>query len=284
MTDLMKDFTDIDAVTLGQLSDAERGGEGVKLPFPVLNAWVYNGKAANKRDAQTIPVLYFGGWATDNDELGKLVLNGSVPTDLDKWGGFEGAGTKGNTWNGRGTRYITAAFIASRARWIGQDGKAGPHFDKAQGLTRQHKQYLTMLYVNAKPWAYAVLSAKGWQTSNVDNAIKAWAAAIAPHRAALNAATLPLSAFALTVGTFGPEPHFKEVGSGNSKSVITPMEAGLLPDSAEKVAQRFIGAPLMRQNAERLAQAAEWLTAWGKGKDTAAAELDEAPVGAEAGW
>lgn len=279
MTDLMKDFTDIDTVVLGQLSDAERSGDGVKLPFPALNAWVYNGRAANKRDATAAPLLYFGGWATDDAELGKLILSGAVPSDLEKWVAFQDTGKKGNTWDGRGTRYITAAFIASRARWISQDGKAGPHYDKAKGLTRQHKQYLTLLFINAKPWGYAVLSAKGWQTSNVDDALKAWAAAIAPHRAALNATALPLSAFALTIGTFGAEPHYKEVGQGSSKSIITPMIAGLLPDSAEKVAQRFIGAPYMRDNAERLARAADWLAAWGKGgKDATAPDEVTAEV------
>ena len=275
MTDLMKDFTAIDEVALGQLREAERGSEGVKLPFPVLNTWVYNGRAANKRDAQTAPLLYFGGWATDDGELGKLVQSGDVPSDLDKWVAFEDTGKKGNTWGGRGTRYITAAFIASRARWINSDGsKAGPQYDEAKGLKRQHKHYLTLLYINAKPWAYAVLSAKGYQTSEIDNSIKAWAAAIAPHRAALNATALPLSAFALTIGTFGPEPHYKEVGKGTNKSIITPMEAGLLPDSAEKVAQRFITAPLMRQNNERLTAAADWLAAWGKAA-TAAQPADE---------
>ena len=277
MTNLMQDFTDIDAVALGQLREAERGGEGIKLPFPVLNLWVLNGAANLKALKDTCPAQYFGGWATDNDELGKLILDGTVPSDLDKWSAFEGAGKNGNAWNGRASRVATAAFIASRARWInGETNAAGPHYDKAKGMTRQHKQYLALLYISSKPWGYVVLSAKGWQTKYVYDAIKAWAAAIQPHRAALNATNLPLSAFALTIGTEGPEPKFQEKGSGKSTSPITPMGAVIKPGlTAEMVAQRFIGAPNLRANNDKRAQAAEWLAAWGKAGKDATAPDDE---------
>lgn len=271
MADLMKDFTDIDQVALNQLRDAERGGEGVKLPFPTLNIWVNNGDARLKANATACPMLYYGGWATDNEALGELILAGHVPSDLEKWSAFEGAGDKGN-WQGRGSRLVTAAIIASRSRWLAPDGKtAGPHFDAAKGLKRQHVQWLSLLYVNSKPWGYAVLTAKGYQAMNVTNAIKDWAAAIQPHRAALNAQALPLSAFAITLGTTGPEPVFKDVGK-SATSKITPIVAVIPADlTAEKVAQRFIGAQNVRANNERLAQAADWLAAW-KGKTEAEPE------------
>lgn len=280
MTNLMQDFTDIDQVALNSLRDAERGGEGVRMPFPVLNVWVMSGQASLKALAAACPAQYFGGWACDNDELGDLILGGSVPSDLDKWSGFEGANKKGGTWNGRASRTVTGAFIASRARWInGNTGDSGAHFDKAKGLTRQHKQYLTLLYINSKPWGYAVLSAKGFQSKFVDEAIKAWGAAIQPHRAALNAQTLPLSAFAITIGTQGAEPYFQDVGQGNNKSKITPMSAVFPAElTAEKVAQRFIGAQNVRANNEHLAAAAEWLAAWNKGKT---APADEQPAAVE---
>jgi hypothetical protein len=267
----MKEFTDIDQVALNQLRDAERGGEGAKLPFPALNIWVNNGDARMKAAGTTCPMLYFGGWATDGEALGELILAGHVPSDLEKWTAFEGAGDRGG-WQGRGSRTVTAAFIASRTRWLAPDGKsAGPHFDAAKGFKRQHVQWLTLLYILSKPWGYAVLTAKGYQAMNVANALKDWGAAIAPHRAALNAQSLPLSAFALTIGTVGPEPVWKEVGK-SATSKITPMVAVIPPDlDSAKVAQRFIGANNVRVNNERLAAAADWLAAWGKaGKDTTA--------------
>jgi hypothetical protein len=278
MTDLMKDFTEIDTVALGNMREAERTGEGVNLPFPVLNVFVMNGDARQKAAGTICPMLYFGGWATDNDKLAEMLLDGKAQTDLDKWPAFEGAGDKGS-WNGRASRTVTAAIVASRARWIGMDGKAGPHFDREKGLTRQHVQWLSLLYNASKPWGYAVLTAKGYQAQNVAQAIKEWGAAIQPYRAALNAASLPLSAFAITLGTQGPEPKFTPVGK-TATSKITPIEAVIPPDlSAERVSQRFIGAANVRANSERFAQAAEWLAAWGKGRAEAKPNpLEEVPA------
>lgn len=278
MTDLMKDFSEIDELALGQLRDAEKTGDGVQLPFPVLNVFVFNGDPRQKAAVAACPMLYFGGWATDNDKLGELLLAGKLPADLDKWGGFEGAGDKGS-WNGRGSRTVTAAIITSRSRWINQAGESGPHFDKAKGLTRRHQQWLALLYNASKPYGYAVLTAKGYQAQNVAKAITDWAAAIQPHRAALNAQALPLSAFAITLGTDGLEPNYTAVGK-TSTSKITPIgaviKAGL---TAEMVGQRFIGAANVRGNTEHLAAAAEWLAAWkGKAKDERPAAEDEQPV------
>lgn len=276
MTDLMKEFTDIDQVALNQLREAERGGEGVKLPFPALNVWVNNGDARMRANKDTAPLLYYGGWATDGEALGELILAGHVPSDLEKWAAFEGAGDRGN-WQGRGSRTVTAAFVASRTRWLAPDGKtAGPHFDAAKGFKRQHVQWLVLLYILSKPWGYAVLTAKGYQAMNVANAIKDWGAAIQPHRAALNAQALPLSAFAITIGTTGPEPVFKDVGK-SATSKITPMVAVIPPDlTADLVSKRFIGANNVRVNNERLAAATEWLAAWGKSTKPAEVIDDEA--------
>ena len=273
---LMQDFTDIDAVALDQLRTAEQGEGGVKLPFPVLNIFVMNGDPKQKAAATACPMLYFGGWAADSTKLGELILAGHVPSDLDKWSAFEGAGDKGS-WQGRASRTVTAAFIASRSRWLAQDGKAyGAHYDAAKGFRRQHVQWLGLLYISSKPWGYAVLTAKGFQAKNVADGIKDWSAAIAPHRAALNAQALPLSAFAITIGTAGPEPVFKAVGQA-AQSKITPIGA-VLPAalSAEAVAQRFITAPNMRLNNEKLAAAREWLAAWsGQGKADPTEPTDE---------
>lgn len=281
MTDLMKEFTEIDQVGLGQLRDAEKTGEGVQLPFPVLNVWVWNGDQKQKTSAAACPMLYFGGWATDSGKLGELILGGSVPSDLEKWSAFESAGDKG-AWDGRGSRTVTAAVIAYRSRWLGKDGKvAGPHFDREKGLTRQHGQWLALLYINSKPWGYTVLTAKGYQAQNVAKAIKDWAAAIQPFRRELNAQNLPLSAFAITLGTQGAEPKFVAVGK-DATSKITPIEAVIPADlTAERVAQRFIGATRVRENTDHLARAAEWLAAWGKGKADTAPAADEQPAEAE---
>lgn len=263
MTDLMQDFDEIGAHKLNQLREAEKTGEGVQLPFPVANLWVMNGDARQKNSAAACPMLYYGGWAGDATKLDELVQTGNVPAPLDKWAAFESPSDKG-MWNGLGARLVTAAIITSRSRWISSDGRSsGPDYDAAAGLTRQHGQFLALLYSQSKPWGYAVLSAKGYQVANVRAAIKAWEQAIAPFRKELNAATLPLSAFAITLGTFGPEPKFVPVGKGNNTSKITPIEAMIPAElSADKVRQRFIGSQNVYANADRLEQARPWLAAW----------------------
>lgn len=275
MPNLMEDFDEIGAHKLNQLREAEKSGDGVQLPFPAANIWVMNGAPNQKTATQSCPVLYYGGWATDAGKLDELLQAGHVPAGLDKWVAFDAPGDKGE-WRGLGARVATAAFITHRARWISGDGRSsGPEYDAGAGLTRQHAQFLTLLYSNSKPWGYAVLTAKGYQVANVKAAIKAWEAAIAPFRKELNAATLPLSAFAISIGTYGAEPKFTPVGKGGSTSKITPIEAVIPAElSADKVRQRFIGSQHVYANAERLEQAREWLGTW---KTAAREEAAAAP-------
>lgn len=264
MTDLMKDFTDIDEVGLNQLREAEKTGDGVQLPFPVAYAWAYSGQANQKNVAATHPVLYFGGWAADAVKIGELVEDGVVPDMPDKWVAFEATSRKGTTWNGLGARTITAAIIASRTRWEAKDGSTfGPEYDADAGLVRQKIQVLALLYNKQKPWAYGVLSASGYQVNFLKDAVSAWYKAIKPHLKALNAERLPMSAFAITLGTQGDKIKTQMVGRGDAQSPITPIEAVIPADlSAEKVGNRFISAAYVRMNSERLAQAQEWLAAW----------------------
>lgn len=274
MTDLMKDLNGIDEVALGQLREAEKTGEGVQLPFPVANFFVYNGDARQKTAAKDCPVLYFGGFAGDAHKITELVDAGDAPAPLAKWYPFEGAGEKGS-WDGVGSRLVTISAITHRARWTSQDGRSGPNYDAEAGLTRRHLQLLCLLYNDSKPWSYAVITAKGYQAQNLLGAISAWGKAIAPFRKELNAVALPLSAFALTIGTTGAEPKFVSVGKGNSTSKITPIEA-VIPEglTADMVGKRFIGAQNLRANAEHLDQARDWLAAW----KTGAVTRDEAPA------
>lgn len=262
MTDLMKDLSEIDrAATLAPLSQAEKGDGGVQLPFPVAYLWALNGDAKQKNAAKSCPPLYFGGLAGDSDALGELVEQGIIPGLPKGWTAYEGAGDKGS-WNGLAGRTLAACFIASRTRWIGQNGESGPEYAPDKGLTRRHMQSLTFAYSDGKPWGYAVVTTKGYQVNYLTEAIAAWGKAIAPHRKALNAVGLPLSAFALTVGTQGDEPNFVSVGKA-ATSKITPLQAILPAElTAERVAQRFIGADRLRENAARLEQAREWLAAW----------------------
>jgi hypothetical protein len=275
--DLMGAVEGLEASALETLRGADKTGEGVQLPFPVANIWWHNGDARQKTDAKDCPPLYFGGWATDQGKLQELVDSEAVPGPLSKWSAFEGSGDKGS-WQGLAARSLTFATLAHRKRWIGQDGKAGPDYDAAAGLTRQHMQTLALAYIDAKPWGYVVLTTKGFQVKYFNEAVAAWRKAIAPFRKELNApeTMFPVSAFAITVGTLGAEPVFESVGR-SSQSKITPIRA-LVPDTldAKAVNGRFIGPNNLRAAAEAVNQAAEWLAAWKKGADAPGANRDAA--------
>ena len=132
-------------------------------------------------------------------------------------------------------------------------------------------QTLALLYSASKPWGYVVLTTKGYQAKYLRDALSEWGKAIAPHRKAIGAANLPLSAFAVRVGTQGDKLDQVNVGKAAQKAV-TPIRAIIPADlTAEAVEKRFIGSANLRANAERLAMAADWLAAWKRGK------ADEAP-------
>lgn len=270
MTDLMKQMEGIDEAALGSLRDAEKTGEGVRLPFEVAYFHWMNGKPNAKNSAKDTPALYFGGWAADQTKIGELVDSGAVPEYPAGFTAFEGAGDKGS-WDGLCTRSLTISIIANRQRWVSADGRtSGPDFDRATGLTRRHLQMLTLAYMGGKPWGYAVLTAKGYQAQYLLAAVNDWAKAIAPFRKELNATQFPLSAFAITIGTKGDTPDFQSVGT-TATSKITPIKAIIPEDlSAEKVSKRFIGAQNLRANAEHLSQAAEWLASWKQAANTQA--------------
>lgn len=279
--DLMKQLDGLEQHALDQLGEAGRMGDGAQLPFAAAVIYWHNGQASQRRLAKDCPPLYYGGWATDPDKINEMVEAGDVTGPLDTWSEFEGAGEKGS-FRGVASRTLTIATIASRKRWISQDGKtAGPDYDKALGLTRQHLQLLALAYIGGKPWGHVTLTVKGWQVKYLGDAIAAWNKAIAPFRKELNATQIPLSAFAITLGTHGAEPNYLSVGQ-TATSKITPIQAVIPADlSAEKVGQRFIGAHNLRVNAERLDQAKEWLAAWKQGTSrNGNADLAEEPEAA----
>lgn len=281
--DLMKSLEGLEQNAIDALRSAERANDGVQLPFATAVIYWHNGQASQKRFAKDCPPLYYGGWATDPDKITELVEAGDATGPLDNWSEFEGAGDKGS-YRAIASRTLTIATIASRKRWVSQDGKtSGPDYDKALGLTRQHLQLLALAYIGGKPWGHVTLTVKGWQVKYLADAITAWNKAIAPFRKELNATQIPLSAFAITLGTYGTEPNYVSVGQ-TATSKITPVQAVIPADlSAEKVGQRFIGAHNLRVNAERLDQAKEWLAAWKQGRtaaadDNGADEAEAAPV------
>lgn len=275
MTDLMKDLDELDQHAIEGLKTAQTDGEGVRLPFPAAYAWVINGDVKQKAQATSCPPLYFGGWAMDQESTGELVEAGVIPGYPKGWMSYTGASDRGEYQSIAG-RTLSFAPIAKRTRWVTSDGKNyGGEFDRDKGFTRRHIQYLVQMWSEGAPWGYTVLTAKGYQAQYLLESIAAWDKAISAHRKALNATQIPVSGFVVTVGTVGNTPNFVAVGS-TATSKITPVSA-LIPENltAEQVAKRFVGKANLRANAEKLAEAAQWLTAWKEPARAAAPAADD---------
>lgn len=256
--DLMDKLAGMEQATLDDLRGAEKPEGGVRLPFGVVFAHVVNGdpKLKNQDDVQ-----YFGGWAMDSDKVGEAIDAGDFDRYPRGWGPFEGISGTG-TWNALGSRVSLVAPIAYRSSWLASDGMTRrPRYDRAGGFTRRHVQYLCQLS-DGERWGPVVLSAKGYQTQYLLEALDMWRRAIAPLLKEINATQFPLSAFWVAIGTNGATPEYTNVGK-SSTSRITPIRAAL-PEhmTAEQLDGRFVGPKTVQQNAELLHQAAEWLAAW----------------------
>jgi len=267
--DLLAALGGMESATLDQLRDAERGGEGIRLPFPAMYAYVLNGDAKLK---QLGNVQYFGGFATDADKVGEMVEAGELPDFPEAWSAFEGQGEKG-AYHSLGARSLRFAPIGYRQSWIGSDSAIrGEKYDPDKGLTRRHIQYLGQMLDDASHVFPVVITAKGYQAQNLIEALGRWKTALGPHLKALNATRFPLSAFWLHIGTTGPKPEFVTVGKKTTHA-ITPIRP-LIPEGLglEAVAALFVGRENLMLHGELLSQSAEWRGAW-KALDGANADI-----------
>lgn len=274
MTDLMKDINEIDRAQLDKLNQAQTEGEGVRLPFPALYFHVKNGEPNMKGNA--VPSRYFGGWEADPEKMQELLDSGEIPAIPENWLPYLASSREGKEYSAIGTRYLVVAVIASRTSWTSKDGKARAQTYSPE-YTRQHRQWLGLLLNQNKPERFVIpviLSAKGYQASNTNDAVGKWNTAINQFRKELNATTLGRYAFWLTLGTSGDKPDFKKVGPAGQQSTITPITA-IIPEglTAEAVSKRFIGRDNLSRCVEIFDAAQEWLGAWKQDKPTASGAI-----------
>lgn len=258
-TDLMKELEGLEQNALNELAGAAHMGEGVELPFDAIYLWAQNGDAKMVSLKASAPALYFGGWATDAVKWQELEL-----PMLDGMTQFLGQGKSEKTWDGLCTRELSFAYIGRRMRWLSKgDGVQTYRVKYDEQHQRRHVQILGVLYAAKGPLCACVLSAKGYQAGNLLNAIATWDKETRPARKELNASQIPISAFVLTIGTRGDKREIEKVGKGTTQNEITPLRA-LLPDklTADVVKKRFVGGAMIRENAERLVSARDWLNAW----------------------
>lgn len=226
--------------------------DGVQLPFSVCYFYAHNGS----KQFQSVGGLpYHGGWAVDVAEADNYLL--SRPDELVK---YQLNNRQGDTYEVYGAPKLLIAPIAKRKRWITTD----------YGNSRSHVQVLALVGMLTKNGVINmgahVLSAKGWQSKNLEDALREWDSITAAARRSWPGALS--NYFWHAVGVDAKNPRWDSVGS-NHTSTITPVRLQEAEDKTpEALARRYVGAELAAQMVELLEQAQEWLREWDRRSDT----------------
>lgn len=243
----------------GLTNPTPNGNEAVRLPFPALYLAWSNG-APNQK--QLGGVFYHGGWTGKADQLAQY-----PDLQLPKsFGTFLQTSRDGKTWDAFGARFITAAIVASRQRFYDYNDPTQVSLTWRQGYTN-HIQWLAALFVDGSLGKFVpvVLTTKGMQAKHMNDALKAWREAFTAADAKLN--KYPISAFALSLGSYGEEPTFERVGKAPKQSTITPIKPVIVGD----IAKRLVPADTAMALVDLRTKAADWLMAW-------AAQAGQAPL------
>ncbi len=249
------------------------GGGGVELPFMVGVTWIMNGDAkmaALVQAKQAPAATFFGGWAAGTDDFAAMFesINAEV---MPTWKAATLSNRAGKAYEVYVARTVTFAPFAMRSSWLHKDTRVR-YPDYVQG-TSQHVQIAGYFFYQAKnqnggqdefrPLFPVVLTAKGFQAKNLQEALKAWKRNSMAARKKLGDKGESPWAFCMTIGTFGAERKSKMVGPQGKQSPITPVElAPVEKITAEYLESRYVGDAVLETMNEMAGMANEWMNAW----------------------
>ena len=234
------------------------------LPVSAVYIWAHNGKPEFQEG-----VPRFGGFAASAESVIDAVESNDLTIPAN-WDSLELHGREG-AYGAYLARSMIVAPIGFRLRWMnGSTGEYQLTFDRDGGYTRRHVQVLCGLghipSETIEQAGYCVLPAKGYQAGNLMDSLRDFYNALAPARKAAGADNgVAQCAFWHSIGTFGEEPDYQQVGS-SAKSVITPIKAHPKYMSEEITETRLKTIFVGRENYEKFGKVAqdaeEWLNAW----------------------
>lgn len=229
------------------------------LPFPASYCRWMNG---NSSLAESADARFFGGWEIGVDGANGLSesMNAYEFETLPfGWKEITNHNKSGEAYQSVISRVGIFVTIGKRLRWkVNPD--TGSKSSIANWLTLlctfdpQQKTYAPMFPV--------ILTAKGWSSKYVEDAIAAFATQTATIRREV-ASNSPAFLFYHPLGTHGKEPDVTMVGKSPNQSPITTCDV-ILPGTIDQayIERAFIGQEVADTCAGYLHEAREWLDAW----------------------
>lgn len=240
-------------------------GGGIELPFKAPVFWWMNGQPQAKPFIQATPALYYGGWASGQDAIEEVKdERGGVPTGLALTDVYAKNGKVIPSYT---SRALVVAPIGFRSCWYkGDNGSQTRSVQYFQG-GRQHIQVLALTGIQRQDksyqsWGPIVISAKGYQASYLQSALKDWKKALEIPRRQY-APDVPAWAFWCALGTFQKEAESHLVGKTGAQSPVTPINLFIPKEITEAMMIRlYVGSEAVDEMVQLLDSSQEWLNAW----------------------
>jgi hypothetical protein len=254
----------IDQNDADRLNQGMNLGGGIELSFDAPVFWWLNGNPANRALAATTPAVYFGGWASNAEDIDAVTAERGIPGGLVQTDIFT---RDSKTIQSYTSRALVVAPIGFRQCWtVGADRAATRSLTFTPG-GRQHIQVLALMGLQMPDktyhsWGPVVLSAKGFQAQYLQSALKDWKKALERPRKEF-APNVPAWAFWCALGTFGQAPETRLVGKAGAQSPVTPINLFTPKEiTRDTMIRVFVGREGVSEMARLQESAEDWLNAW----------------------
>jgi len=256
------------------LLGVEEGGS--TLPKYIPTFYWGNG---NPQLKESHPVLYHGGWKTDKETFDQIIsgYGKPYPPVLEEFTGISDSNTSYDVY---GSRHIFVMPIKYVKLWGVMDDSdriklSKEYTDGSRSDLRWLSLFADKVGDEYIPWGPVILKARGLQSQNIVNAVQSWKKYTASARDILTTQlreagkwtdSKPISEkwFWMPIGTFGKEPNFQRVGSGNKTSLVSPIvtytgESAMNPKVLETL---YVGEKALVEAAHMLDETKEWFDRW----------------------
>lgn len=213
--------------------------------------------------AVNTPVLYYGGWACNKDDIEGVSEERGLPGGLVETEIFTNESKTIYTYT---SRMLIIAPIGYRQSWYIGVGQNQTRTVEYMPGARQHIQVVALMGLKNevgqyRSWGPIVLSCKGYQAQYMTGCMKTWKKTLEKPRKE-HAPNVPPWAFWMAIGSYG-DINSSMVGKSGAQSAITPINLYIPKEiTLETMRKLYVGKDTVSEMAEKLQDSEEWLNAW----------------------